>query len=152
MNVDASITLKRPIDEVFAYVTDVPKMAHWVTGVSSAELISDAMGNGARFVCRYTSAFRPNELELVVTSYAPPAVFGIQIARGPFNFDGTISLEADGDGTRIVTTTAVDPDSLATRLASLLFGWFVAPSMRKRLTRELEALRDAMMRERLADA
>ncbi|MDJ0961289.1 MAG: SRPBCC family protein [Acidimicrobiia bacterium] len=150
MNVDATITIARPVDEVFAYVTDVTNMPHWVTGVSRARMVSDAMGAGARFMCQYTSALRPNEIELEVTTYQAPTAIGLAASRGPLNFEGTMTLtEVDG-GTSVTNTIVADPDSLATRLASLLFGWLVRPSYRKRLARELEALRTAMSGEKAA--
>ena len=150
MNFDATITIARPIDDVFAYVTDVANMAHWVTGVSGARLVSDSMGLGATFMCQYTSAIRPNEIELEVTTYEAPTAFGMVASRGPFNFEGMMTLaEVDG-GTRVTNSIVADPDSLATRLASLLFGWLVRPSYRKRLARELEALKASMSGEKAA--
>ncbi len=151
MNVDATITIDRAPAEVFAFVTEVSNMPKWVTGVSSAELRSDAMAEGARFVCRYTSALRPNEVEIEVIAYEAPSLFGLRSARGPVNFEGTLTIEDTPDGTRVTNTIVADPDSLASRLASILFGWFIRPNMRKRLARELEALR-ASMTDELADA
>ena len=150
VNFDATITIARPIDEVFAYVTDVTNMPHWVTGVSRARLVSESMGVGAKFMCQYTSAIRPNEIELEVTTHEAPSAFGMAMSRGPFNFEGTMTLaEVDG-GTRVTNSIVADPDSLATRLASLLFGWLVRPSYRKRLARELEALKASMSGEKAA--
>ena len=152
MNFDASIVIDRPQREVFAFVTDVANMARWVTGVSSAEMVNGAMREGARFVCRYTSALAPNELEMEVASFEEPSRFGLRVARGPVNFEGTMTFtEVDG-GTLVSNSIVGDPDSVATKLASLLFGWVVRPSMRKRLGRELETLRSEISREELADA
>jgi uncharacterized protein YndB with AHSA1/START domain len=152
MTVEATITINRPSAEVFDFVTDVTNMPQWVTGVSSAELRTPEMGSGARFVCRYTSALRPNEIEIEVSTYDRPGRFGLHSARGPFDFEGTMTLvEVDG-GTVVTNSIVADPDSVATRIAAILFGWFVGPSMRKRLTRELETLRDSIQRQKLADA
>jgi len=149
VNFDATITIARPIDEVFAYVTDVTNMPHWVTGVSQARMVSEPMGAGAKFMCRYTSAIRPNEIELEVATYEAPHAFGMAMHRGPFNFEGTMTLVAGQGGTVVSNSIVADPDSLATRLASLLFGWLVRPSYRKRLARELEALKGSMSGEKL---
>ena len=150
MNVEATITIARPVDEVFAYVTDVTNMPEWVTGVTGARMVSETMGVGSRFMCQYTSAIRPNEIELEVTTYEPPAAFGMATSRGPFNFEGTMSLVVVDNGTKVTNSIVADPDSLATRLASLLFGWMVRPSYRKRLARELEALKASMSGEKAA--
>jgi uncharacterized protein YndB with AHSA1/START domain len=149
VNFDATITISRPIEQVFTYVTNVTNMPAWVTGVSRAHMVSDTMGVGARFMCHYTSAIRPNEIELEVTTYEPSTSFGLATSRGPFNFEGTMTLvEVDG-GTRVTNSIVADPDSVATRLASLLFGWLVRPSYRKRLARELEALKASMAGQKL---
>ena len=152
MNVDASITIDRPIGDVFRFVTDVSKMPMWVTGVSSAELVSAEMGPGAHLVCRYVRAMRPNLIELEVTSFVPPTEFGLKMARGPFSFEGVMELAVADGSTVVRNSIVVDPDSLSTRLASILFGWFVRPNMRRRLERELEMLRASMMGEEMADA
>ena len=152
MNVDASITIARPIEDVFRFVTDVDNMPLWVTGVTSAELVSDTMQPGSHLVCRYVRAMRPNEIELEVTAFDVPTRFGMKMARGPFSFEGTMALSSTAEGTTVRNSIVVDPDSLSTRLASLLFGWFVRPNMRSRLRRELETLRTSMMGEEMADA
>ena len=152
MNVEATITIDRPRADVFDFVTNVANMPRWVSGVSSAALRTPEMGPGARFVCRYVSSLRPNEIEIEVSAYDRPGLFGLRSARGPFDFEGTMTLQ-EADGATVVTNSIVaDPDSVATRLAAIMFGWFVGPSMRKRLARELEALRDSIQREKLADA
>ena len=149
---EASIIIDRPRTEVFAFVADVANMPHWVTGLSSAEMLTGDMAQGARFVCRHTSALRPNELEIEVVSFDEPSLIGLRAARGPFDFEGTLTF-TDADGGTLVTNSIVgDPDSVATRLASLFFGWVVGPSMRKRLARELETLSAEISREKLADA
>jgi uncharacterized protein YndB with AHSA1/START domain len=152
MNVEASITINRPRAEVFDFVTDVGNMPKWVTGVSGATMRSTAMGPGARFGIRYISALRPNELEIEVSVYERPERFGLSSARGPFDFDGTMTLQDVEGGTLVTNSIVADPDSVATRLAAILFGWFVRPSMRARLRRELVALRDSIQGEKLADA
>jgi len=152
MIVDANIFIERSAAEVFAYVADVTNMHNWVTGVSSAEMLTDEMSEGARFVCRYTSARRPTELEIEVIAYDAPHLIGLRVARGPISFEGTMTLVATDGGTLVTNAIVADPDSVATRLASVLFGWFVRPSMRKRLARELEALRSSIANEEMADA
>ena len=36
----ASISIDRPVDEVFDFVTDVDNMPRWISGVSGARLVS----------------------------------------------------------------------------------------------------------------
>ena len=84
MQLSSSIRIDRKIEEVFAFVTRVENMARWVSGVSSARLLSPSMGKGARFVADYTPAWRKNPVEFEVTEYEEPRLLGLVVARGPF--------------------------------------------------------------------
>ena len=140
MRAQAEITVARLIDEVFEFVTDVEKMPRWMTGVRAASRIDEELGPGARFSLEYMGGWRSNELEVVVTEFERPSVFATQIARGPFAFEGTLTFESVDGGTRVVNSIEAGPDSLATRIAAILFGWMLSGSMSRRLLRELETL------------
>lgn len=144
MKAMASITIDRPIDEVFGFVTDVEKMPRWVSGVRSAKLISKEMGKGARYVLDYIRDWRPDPIEIEVTEYEPSHLFGSRSFRGPFQFEGRIELDADDEETKVTNIIEAGPDSVATRLASLLFGPIVRRSFTSRLRKELEQLKSAM--------
>ncbi len=136
----ACIQVSRPIGDVFDYVVDVAKMPRWMTGVRSASLLDPVMTKGARYALEYTGGWRPYELEVIVTEFGRPHVFASQITRGPFAFEGTMTF-ADVDGaTEITNSIEAGPDSLASRIAGLLFGWMLRGSMRRRLLGELEVL------------
>jgi uncharacterized protein YndB with AHSA1/START domain len=140
----AEITVARPIDEVFDFVTDVAKMPSWMTGVRAASAIDEEMRPGARFSLDYMGGWRSNELEVVVAEFTPPTIFATQIARGPFAFEGTMTFESAAGGTRVVNSIEAGPDSLATRIAAVLLGWLLSGSMSRRLHRELETLQHSI--------
>lgn len=150
MELSATITIERPIDEVFSYLTEVTNMPHWVSGVRDASLVSDKMGLGARFVCDYAGTRRSFDIELVATRYEPPHLFGIELSSGPFSFAGLVGLfhlAPEDGGTRITNVIESDPDSLASRLASVVFGRLLKRAFRTRLQRELLALKEAVAGE-----
>jgi uncharacterized protein YndB with AHSA1/START domain len=144
MKATASIFIARPIADVFDFITDVAKMPSWVTGVQSSRRVSDAMGEGARYVLEYNGGWRSYEIEVAVTGYDPPALFAATTARGPFAFEGTTTLKEVEGGTRVSNLIEAGPDSLASRMASLLLGWLLRPSMSRRLLRELQALQNSI--------
>ncbi len=144
MKAKASIFIHRPIQEVFDYLTDVSNVPAWMTGVDRARLIDRDMGPGARYILSYTGGWRANDLEVVVTEYRPPTEFASMVARGPFAFEGTTLLEEVDGGTEVTNLIEAGPDSLASRIASLLLGWLLRGSMRRRLLRELEALQHSI--------
>ncbi len=145
MKATATVTIDRPIDEVFSYVTDVAKMPRWVSGVSAARLVSREMGRGARYVVDYIQGWRPSEVEIEVVEFEPPRSFGSKAARGPFAFEGRMELREVDSATEITNIIEAGPDSVSTRFASWLLGPILRRSFTKRLGRELEQLRAAIL-------
>lgn len=146
MKLSASITIDQPRQAVFDFVADVENMPRWVSGVSAARLISPEMGLGARFEAEYRPAWRSDRIEFEVVSYDPPNSFCTRASRGPFQFEGCVSLgEADG-ATTVTNTIEAGPDSLSSRLATMLFGPLLRRSMQRRLVGELAALEHAVTR------
>lgn len=144
MKAMATITIDRPVDEVFGFVTDVDEMPRWVSGVRSAKLLSKEMGTGARYALDYIRGWRADSIEIEVTDFEEPRLFGSRSFRGPFQFEGRMELENGSDQTTVTNIIEAGPDSVATRLASFLFGPFLRRSFTSRLRTELEQLKAAM--------
>lgn len=144
MKAMATITIDRPVEEVFGFVTTVTEMPRWVSGVKSAKLLSKEMGKGARYVLDYIQGWRPDSIELEVTEFEAPRVFGSRSFRGPFQFEGRMELEDGPDATTVTNIIEAGPDSVATRVASFLFGPLLRRSFTTRLRSELEQLKAAM--------
>lgn len=144
MKAMASITIDRPADEVFGFVTNVEEMPRWVSGVRSARLLSKEMGKGARYVLDYIHGWRADAIEIEVTDYEEPRLFGSRSFRGPFQFEGRMELENGTERTTVTNIIEAGPDSVATRLASFIFGPFLRRSFTSRLRDELEQLKSAI--------
>ena len=143
-----SIVIERPIDEVFAYVSNVENMSRWVSGVRRVRLLSDKVRSGARFTADYAQGARNAAIAFKVVEFEPPVRFATKSERGPFSFPfrGTMELRSVGTGTEVTSNVESGPDSLATRLADLLLGPVLHRSIRRRLQSELQALRASMAR------
>lgn len=144
MKAMATITIDRSADEVFGFITNVSEMPRWVSGVRSAKLLSKEMGKGARYMLDYIQGWRADSIELEVTEYEAPRLFGSKSFRGPFQFEGRIELADDAEHTTVTNIIEAGPDSVATRVASFLFGPFLRRSFTTRLRSELEQLVSAM--------
>ena len=146
----SSIVIERSIDEVFDYVSDVENMPRWVSGVSRVRLLSDKVRAGARFTAEYAAGLRKSAIGFEVAEFRRPTKFVTTSERGPFSFPfkGTFELRAVDDGTEVTTNVETGPESLAARLAGVLFGPLLNRSTRRRLQEELEALRASMTRQR----
>ncbi|MDJ0923396.1 MAG: SRPBCC family protein [Acidimicrobiia bacterium] len=146
----SSIVIERSIDEVFDYVSDVENMPRWVSGVSRVRLLSDKVKAGARFTAEYAEGMRKSAIGFKVVEFKRPTRFATTSERGPFSFPfkGTLELRAVDHGTEVTTNVETGPESLAARLAGLLFGPLLKRSTRRRLHDELEALRASITRNR----
>ena len=138
-----SIVIERSIDEVFDYVSNVENMPRWVSGVSKVRLMSDKVKAGARFTADYAEGFRRSAIGFKVVEFEPPVRFATKSERGPFSFPfkGTMELRAVDDGTEVTNNVDTGEESLATRIASIVFGPIVRRSITRRLQDELQALR-----------
>jgi uncharacterized protein YndB with AHSA1/START domain len=105
VKVEASVDIKRPIAEVFAYVTDPTKTPEW----SSLTLECTAEGTGPigvgsriRTVAKFLGHRAESKAE--VTEYDPPRKFALRDVSGPVHLELVRHLESTGDGTRYRST------------------------------------------------
>ena len=143
MNTKNSIVIDRPIDEVFAYVSDVENMPRWVSGVRKVRLLSKKVKAGARFSAEYAQGMRNSAIDFKIAAFEPPVRFATTTERGPFSFPflGTFEFRSLGESTEVISNVETGAESVATRLANLLFGPFVRRSFQRRLQEELQALK-----------
>ena len=96
------MTINRPPEEVFAYLTDVRNLPEWQSSVSEARLVSEGpVGVGSAFVEKRSFLGRTLENRLEVTEYAPGAHFDLQVVSGPVQYRVTHRLQPSHGGTRI---------------------------------------------------
>ena len=150
MNARNSIVIERPIDEVFAYVSNVENMPRWVSGVRKVRLLSKKTKAGARFSAEYVHGMRSSAIDFKVVEFEPPLRFSTKSERGPFSvpFRGPFEFRSVGDATEVISDVETGDESLATRLANLLFGPVIRRGFQKRLQEELQALKASLTRGR----
>lgn len=143
MNASATIDINRPIDDVFAYISDPENMETWAEGVSDVRVTDDPTEVGSRFESAYTYGGRTVEMAYEVTTCEPPTRYSIRGA-GPFPFDGELTLTEQGDVTRVRHTIDAASDGLVTSIMFTVFAPLTRRMMAKRLREELEALRSEL--------
>jgi uncharacterized protein YndB with AHSA1/START domain len=148
MSTKNSIVIDRPIDEVFAYVSNVENMPRWVSGVRRAKLLSKRLKAGARFTAEYAEGLRNARIDFSIVEFDPPRRFVAKSERGPFSFPfrGTFEFRPVDSGTEVTTDIDTSGESVANRLADLLFGPLVRRGFQRRLQEELQALRAGVTR------
>jgi carbon monoxide dehydrogenase subunit G len=109
VKIEASVDINRPIEDVFAYVTDPNKTPEWSSGALECTLEgSGPIGVGS--CIRETGKFLGRRLEsrAEVTVYDPPRRFAMR-ASGPGHFEIERHLESVGEGTRYRSRIVGDP-------------------------------------------
>jgi uncharacterized membrane protein len=95
MRFDLEVTIERPVEAVFAYVSDVRNLPEWQESAVSADWIEE----GSRFRERRTFLGRTAELELEVTALEQDRRFDVKAVKGPVKFEIQHSFEAVGAAT-----------------------------------------------------
>jgi uncharacterized protein YndB with AHSA1/START domain len=96
---ERTITINRPVDEVFRFLADGTKAKLWRSGVLDVDLVSGA-GLGARYsqVVKGPGGRRiPADYE--ITAFEPDAKIGFRATAGPVRPEGSFTFESMGTGT-----------------------------------------------------
>ena len=135
-----SIVVERPIEEVFAYLTDPETLPEWQTTVLAVRLETDGpMGPGSRIEETRKFLGRRLDVTMEVLEYDAPQRFALRSRSGPVPLEVTNSLREEGEGTRIDTVIEGEPGGFF-RLAETL----VARAVERELRSNLETLKDVL--------
>ena len=95
MRFDLEVTIERPVEAVFAYVSDVRNLPEWQESAVSAEWIEE----GSSFRESRTFLGRTAQLELEVTTFEQDRRFDVKAVTGPVRFEIRHTFEAVEGGT-----------------------------------------------------
>ncbi len=94
----------RPVDEVFAAITDIAQMPAWFPGLSEARLNGDGpLAPGATIVATGTFLGRSYTTYQVCTGLTENTLFATKTNSGPFYLELEDTYEPAPDGTRVTT-------------------------------------------------
>jgi uncharacterized protein YndB with AHSA1/START domain len=107
-SVTCSITIKRPIEDVFAVLTDVEKTGNWFPGNVEEHWTSPApRGVGSTRHAVVTMFGRRTENDAVATEYEPPHRAVMQGTSPNAPFVVTLVFARNGDGTDVEVISAI---------------------------------------------
>lgn len=100
--VETSITINKPVDKVYAFLTDLEnqkKLSEYVTGIE----VAGPLKVGTRYKVQTTSYGRTIETTNEVVALEPNKKFGVKTLAAPPASDvtSTYLLEKDGSGTKL---------------------------------------------------
>jgi uncharacterized membrane protein len=140
-----SVSIGRPVAEVFAFVADGENAAKWRSGVLDAQRVS---GSGLGGVYRQGvkgPGGRRIAADYEVTAYEPNRRLAFKTIAGPVRPNGEFRFEGTSDGTKVTLSLEAD----LTGIKKLLLGGAVQRSMDAEV-RATENLERAMETEQPA--
>jgi uncharacterized protein YndB with AHSA1/START domain len=149
MRAKASVTVDRPIGDVFAYLADGRNMHEWVSGVGEVTVVEGTRGTAdAVYEYDYADGNRVERMRTTATTFDRPTRLVLEGESESYPFESDFGLEARDDGGTVVTfRLAAGADGAFTRVVFTLFAPLLRRFMRKRMTTELETLRANVERE-----
>ncbi len=107
MNFETSVSIERPVEEVFDYVSDPTTFPRWNSAVQSVRQSSPGeTGVGATYVMQRELPDGPAENGLEVLDLNRPKEFAIRTTSGPTPF--TYRYRFSGDGSAMVMKLAAE--------------------------------------------
>jgi uncharacterized protein YndB with AHSA1/START domain len=137
---DTSITIQRPIAEVFAAVIDFKRYPTWRSGLIEATLTSEGpIQVGTTY--RYNIKVMGSVLETTgrIEAYEPPGYYAWKATSGPFPMSGSLKCGAVAEGTRLTDTLEADPGGFFKLAEPLLM-----KGQQDQMERDLKQLKDLL--------
>jgi carbon monoxide dehydrogenase subunit G len=127
LRIEHEVEIARPVEEVFAYLSDPANLPAWQSGVVD---VQKEDGRHFREVRRILGREVASDVE--VTTLDPPRRFDLAVRSGPLTVAISHTLEAAGDGTRL---------RVAGEANAGLMGPFVGRKMEKQVQHDFANLK-----------
>jgi uncharacterized membrane protein len=98
-----SVEIARSPEDVFAYITDVPRHPEWQEGLVSVSVETEGpLRVGSRVVHRRKLGPRTVATTSEITTLDPPRLVAFRGLDGPIRGEGTQRVERAGEGSRVL--------------------------------------------------
>lgn len=105
MKLESSIVISRPVETVWAYISDFANMPVWSTGTVEMRLISEPpVRKGTTYVWVGQALGRRAEVTSEVTEFEPNQAWAYKSISGPFASAARYSVEPADGGTRVTVS------------------------------------------------
>lgn len=138
VRVEQSVTINRPIEEVFGYLSDIERQPEWVNSMSESHKTSSGPTEvGTTYHQVGKTLGRRMDLECEVTGYEPPTLYAFRARTGPANLVMQVALTAEGPQTTRLTQTVEGESGGMFKLADPI----LVPVLKKQFASDLETLK-----------
>ena len=101
IRIQASVTVNRPLEEVFRFMTDNQNALQWQSGLLEARVTNDVIGVGKTWVDVVQVLGQRIEIASELTEFEPLRTVGFKSTSGPIPLEGRYAFEPDGAGTKV---------------------------------------------------
>lgn len=136
VHVEWSIIIRRPIEEVFTYVSDLTHSAEWQAGIIEVQRTTEGplgIGTKYKFVRKLFGQRAEASNEFI--KYEQNRIVTFRITSGPIPAEASYLFEKSGDGTKLTGSIEMHPKGLM-RLAE--------PLITKSLKQEIKPAADKL--------
>jgi uncharacterized protein YndB with AHSA1/START domain len=110
---DMSIVINRPVEEVFAFLSNPENNPKWVSGSNEVHLTSARpIGVGTTFRSVFTVLGRRMESEIEFTEYEPNRSYAQKTTSGPIPVESRVTFERVDGGTQVINHQVAEPGGL----------------------------------------
>jgi hypothetical protein len=118
--IETMVVFQRPVEQVFAYLSDLCIMTDWAQGVVEAERITpEAVGPGTVYRVVALVAGRRVTSPITITQYKPGRMYASVTTLGPLVFADRWEFTSEGEGTRVHQITDIHAAGLLAPLGML---------------------------------
>src|SRR5260370_24713141 len=112
LKAESTITIQRPIEEVFTYITNTQEVPKWSPVKELKQTSEGALGIGTTVTQVVEFLGRTFESTTEVTGYDPPKAFAFKATSGPVLFEQHFTLSSTGGGTTVNAVLEGEPGGL----------------------------------------
>ena len=135
-----SIIINRPIEEVFAYVSDLRHSQEWQNGLLEVRKITEGpLGVGTQFTFVRTFLGRKLEASNEFIEYIPNTIVTFKVTSGPVPGQGSYLFESTPEGSKVISKVEMQAKGFV-KLAEPL----IAASLSRDVESNLEKLKNLL--------
>jgi len=109
ITVEKSIHINKPVQEVFAYASNIENTTKWQGGVESIEADGSINSVGEKYTEVRKFLGREMRTTLEITDFEPNAKWSAKAINGPVPYEVVSIYEAEDGGTKIFTRVNGEP-------------------------------------------
>lgn len=110
INVERSVIILRPVEEVFNYVSNLTHSAEWQSGLTEIrQLTEQPLGVGTQFAFVRTFMGKKMEANNEITEFTPYSTVAFKTITGPIPAEPSYHFEPAGKGTKLTSKIIMQP-------------------------------------------